>query len=65
MADPFFDDLPKKKPQSHDIGQDLAALSIDELDERIHLLEQEIERLKAERSNKDKAKSAAANIFKS
>jgi uncharacterized small protein (DUF1192 family) len=65
MADPFFDDLPKKKLQSHEIGQDLSAISIDELGERIALLKSEIERLEAERSRKDKAKSAAADIFKS
>lgn len=64
MADPFFEDLPKKKPQSHEIGQDLSAISVDELGERIALLKREIERLEAERTRKDKAKSAAADIFK-
>ena len=65
MADPFFEDLPRKKPQTHEIGQDLSAISVDELGERIALLKSEIERLEAERAKKDKAKSAAANIFKS
>lgn len=64
MADPFFEDLPKKKPQIHEIGQDLSAISVDELGERIALLKREIERLEAERAKKDKAKSAAADVFK-
>lgn len=65
MADPFLEDLPRKKPQTHEIGQDLSAISVDELGERIALLKSEIERLEAERAKKDKAKSAAADIFKS
>lgn len=64
MADPFFEDLPRKKPQSHEIGQDLSAISVDELAERIALLKSEIERLEAERTKKDRAKHAAADIFK-
>lgn len=64
MADPFFDELPKKKPTSHEIGQDLSALSVDELHDRIALLKSEIERLDAERAKKEKAKSVAADIFK-
>ena len=65
MADPFFEDLPRKKPLSHEIGQDLSSISVDELGERISLLQREIERLEAERAKKDKAKSAAAELFKS
>ena len=39
---PIFDEeLPKKK-KAHEIGEDLAALSLDELDERIELLRSEI-----------------------
>lgn len=64
MADPFFEDLPKKKPQTHEIGQDLSAISVDELGERIALLKREIERIEAERAKKDKAKSIAADLFK-
>lgn len=65
MADPFFEELPKKKPASHEIGQDLSSVSISELDERIAILKAEIVRLEDERAKKDKAKSAAADIFKS
>ena len=38
------DDRPRKKI-SHEIGQDLSLLSVEELDERIALLTNEIERL--------------------
>jgi uncharacterized small protein (DUF1192 family) len=64
MADPFLDDLPRKKPMTHEIGQDLSSLSVDELDERIALLESEIMRLNGERTKKTKAKNAAADLFK-
>ena len=38
------DDRPKKRP-SHEIGQDLSLLSVEELTDRIALLTGEIERL--------------------
>ena len=40
------DDKPRRKV-SHDIGQDLSLLSVEELNERISLLTSEIERLQA------------------
>lgn len=55
---------PRKKPPSHEIGQNLDTLSVDELDERIALLEQEIERLKAARQSKQASKAAADAFFK-
>jgi uncharacterized small protein (DUF1192 family) len=58
------DDRPKKKV-THDVGQDLALLSVGELDERMALLASEIERLKAARAAKEAAKAAAASFFKS
>lgn len=64
MVDPFFDELPKKKPTSHEIGQDLSAVSVEELNARIALLRSEIERIETERAKKEKAKSAADDIFK-
>jgi len=60
--DPFG--APRKKPTSHEIGQNLDALSVDELDERVALLEQEIERLKAARQSKQASKAAADAFFK-
>ncbi|AZO11177.1 MULTISPECIES: DUF1192 domain-containing protein [unclassified Mesorhizobium] len=59
-----FDDEPRKKPRSHEIGQDLALLSVDELSERITLLRDEIARLEAERAAKGATKSAAEALFR-
>ena len=42
------DDRPRKKI-THEIGQDLSLLSVEELNERIALLNAEIERLQASR----------------
>jgi uncharacterized small protein (DUF1192 family) len=57
------DDLPKKKI-SHEVGQDLALLSIGELTERIGILKEEIARLEAEMARKHASKSAADTFFK-
>jgi len=58
------DDKPRKKV-SHDIGQDLSLLSVEELGERIALLTSEIERLQAAATRKRASKEAAASFFKS
>ncbi len=58
------DDKPKKKI-SHEIGQDLSLLSVDELNERIALLGAEIERLQAALTKKRASRDAAASFFKS
>jgi len=60
-ADP--DELPKKK-MSHEIGQDLALLSVGELGERVGLLKEEIVRIEAEITRKNASKSAADLFFK-
>jgi uncharacterized small protein (DUF1192 family) len=57
------EDRPKKK-LVHEIGQDLALLSIEELSERIALLTSEIERLDAARAKKQASRSAADQFFK-
>jgi uncharacterized small protein (DUF1192 family) len=57
------DELPKKKI-THDIGQELALLSVGELTERITLLQDEIARLEAEMKRKQASKSAADMFFK-
>jgi uncharacterized small protein (DUF1192 family) len=49
MAANEDEDRPKKK-LVHEIGQELALLSIEELSERIALLESEIERLETART---------------
>jgi uncharacterized small protein (DUF1192 family) len=58
------DDRPKKKI-AHEIGQDLALLSVQELRERIDLLKTEIARLEADIKTKQATRSAAEGIFKS
>ena len=61
----LFDDTPPaKKPATHEIGQDLSALSVFELDERIALLKAEIERLGVARAKKEAGRSAADALFK-
>jgi uncharacterized small protein (DUF1192 family) len=58
------DDKPKKK-FTHEIGQELSALSVFELKERIEILKAEIVRLEAAAAAKGSAKSAADSFFKS
>lgn len=58
------DDRPRKKI-SHDIGQDLSLLSLEELNERVALLTAEIERLQQAATKKRASKDAAASFFKS
>ena len=62
---PLFDDddRPKKKV-SHDIGQDLSLLSVDELTARIALLQDEIKRLEADMVRKRDKRAAADQFFK-
>jgi len=57
------DDRPKKKI-AHEIGQDLALLSVVELKERIALLEGEIARLESSIASKQSSRSAAETFFK-
>jgi uncharacterized small protein (DUF1192 family) len=58
------DALPPKKKLIHEIGQELALLSVNELGERIELLKQEIGRLEAARASKQASLSAADQFFK-
>jgi uncharacterized small protein (DUF1192 family) len=55
------DDRPKKKI-SHEIGQDLSLLSVEELTERVALLTAEVARLE-EAAKKKRASKDAANAF--
>jgi uncharacterized small protein (DUF1192 family) len=57
------DDRPKKKIV-HEIGQDLALLSVKELQERIALLKDEIARLEASIVGKQASRSVADQFFK-
>jgi uncharacterized small protein (DUF1192 family) len=58
------DDKPRKKV-THDIGQDLSLLSVEELTERIALMRSEIERLEVAMAKKRASRDAANNFFKS
>ncbi len=58
------DDRPKRKT-AHEIGQDVALLSVDDLTERIALLQGEIERLQAAAQKKRASRDAADRFFKS
>ncbi len=55
---------PKKAPARHELGQPLDALSLDELGERIELLQAEIARLEAARNNKSASRAVADAFFK-
>ncbi len=57
------DELPKKKI-THELGQELALLSVGELTERVGLLKDEIGRIEAEISRKQASKSDADMFFK-
>lgn len=64
--DPFADDTvrPVAHARNHVVGQDLATLSIEEIDERIQVLREEITRLEQMRAEKQASKSAADAVFK-
>ena len=57
------DDKPKKKI-THEIGQDLSLLSVEELAARVQLMHDEISRLEADMASKRASRSAADQFFK-
>jgi uncharacterized small protein (DUF1192 family) len=57
------EDRPKKKI-IHEIGQELALLSVKELEERITLLKEEIARLEAAIARKQASRNVADQFFK-
>jgi uncharacterized small protein (DUF1192 family) len=59
----FDDDQPKRKI-THDIGQDLTLLSVEELSARVQLLHDEINRLEADMTSKNATRAAADQFFK-
>ena len=63
MAKDDDDDRPKKKIV-HEIGQDLALLSVNELRDRIALLQEEIARMEASISSKQASRNVADTFFK-
>ena len=58
------DDKPRKKV-THEIGQDLSLLSVEELTERVALLKTEIVRLEEAATKKRASRDAANSVFKS
>ncbi|WP_441243118.1 DUF1192 domain-containing protein [Tardiphaga sp. 768_D3_N2_1] len=59
------DDDKSKKKVSHEIGQDLSLLSVEELADRIALLNGEITRLQSSMTLKRATRDAADRFFKS
>ena len=57
-------DEPKKKLAPHEVGMPIDTMSVDELRERIGLLEAEIVRLREAISAREKTRSAAESLFK-
>ena len=57
------DDKPREKV-THEIGQKLSLLSVEELTERIALMNSEIERLQVAMAKKRASKDAANSFFK-
>jgi uncharacterized small protein (DUF1192 family) len=57
------DDRPKKKI-THEIGQELALLSVKELEQRIVLLREEIVRLETSIAGKQTSRTVADQFFK-
>jgi len=57
------DDRPKKKIV-HEIGQELALISVKELQERITLLKEEIARIEADIAKKQTSRNVADQFFK-
>lgn len=58
-----LDDLPKKQPAVA-IGDNLEAISLAELEQRIQALESEIERIRAEIARKQASRTAADAFFR-
>ncbi|HET9715583.1 MAG TPA: DUF1192 domain-containing protein [Pseudolabrys sp.] len=57
------DDKPKKKI-THEIGQDLTLLSVEELEARVRVLHDEINRIEADMAQKRASRAAADQFFK-
>jgi uncharacterized small protein (DUF1192 family) len=60
----MFDDNEVRKPKGHEVGMNIDAMSVEELTDRIALLEGEISRLKAAIEARRRTKSAADALFK-
>jgi uncharacterized small protein (DUF1192 family) len=60
----MFDDDQIKRPKGHEVGMPIDTMSVEELGDRIELLKQEIARLEAAISARQKTRSEADSLFK-
>ena len=60
----MFDDDEVKKPKGHEVGMNIETMSVDELTDRIALLENEISRLRAAIAARQKSRNDANSLFK-
>ena len=60
----MFDDDEVKKPKGHEVGMNIDTMSVEELTDRIALLEGEIARLKAAIAARQQTRSVADALFK-
>jgi len=60
----MFDEDAPKKLKTHEVGMPIDTMSVDELNERIGLLEREIVRLRDAVAARQKTKAAADSLFK-
>ncbi|MCA1952657.1 MAG: DUF1192 domain-containing protein [Hyphomicrobiales bacterium] len=61
----FEEENRPRKAAAHEIGQDLAPLSVAEIDARVEMLKAEIQRLEAARAGKLVSQAAADALFRS
>ena len=61
---PMDDEERPARKVAHEIGQDLALLSVEELNDRIALLKSEIGRLEGALAGKKASRDAASRFFK-
>lgn len=59
-----FDEDGVRKKLAHELGEDLSALSLGELEARIALLKGEIERIEVAIATKRRSADAAASFFR-
>ena len=59
-----MDDEDIKKPHTHEVGMVLDAMSVEELSQRIGLLEAEIARLRAAIEARGATRKAAESVFR-
>lgn len=60
----FDDDDAPKRLKTHEVGMPIDTMSVDELEERIGLLEAEIGRLRDAIAARQRTRSAADSVFK-